>query len=82
LAERLLSSMLSKFLAMPCLLPVNCLVNQSCVCRIIMKLCDEQLLSIAKDHDSFRSFASQFQACAQRFGLIKESERFIIKVQV
>ena len=30
-----------------------------------MKLCDEQCLSITKYHDSFRSFASQFQAYAQ-----------------
>jgi hypothetical protein len=34
-----------------------------------MKFCDEQFLSITKDHDSFLSFASQFQACAQVSGV-------------
>jgi hypothetical protein len=34
-----------------------------------MKFCDEQFLSITKDHDSFLSFASQFQAYAQVSGV-------------
>jgi len=34
-----------------------------------MKFCDEQFLSITKDHDSFLSFASQFQACVQVFSV-------------
>jgi hypothetical protein len=34
-----------------------------------MKFCEQQLPSITKDHDSFLSFASQFQAYAQVSGV-------------
>jgi hypothetical protein len=39
-----------------------------------MKFCDEQFLSITKDHDSFLSFASEFQAIAQVSGVFVDQQ--------